>query len=114
MKKKTMLLIVGVILVIFLLILGINYFFNSKPVPYYPKDLSENMLITNQTLIDLIVNNMTSPLGNNLTKDSSFEYGGKTYYYVCTENEHMGWIYYSLEPSSIKPGLYGPYDWCYV
>lgn len=93
---------------------------NPKPI----KDikLTEDKLITNQTLIDLILIKKVSPLGNNLTtlvlrddyKDKHiFDGFSEVAYYVCIENEHRGWIYYSGGIAGIQK-LYGPYEWCLI
>jgi hypothetical protein len=120
-EKKKILLIISILIVIILLALGLYYSFNPKPAPYYPRDLTDSKLITNQTLIDMIVKDMKSPLGNNLTRhaigdDSGIRIKDAYYdvaYYVCSNNEHEGWIQRIGGIAGINK-LYGPYEWCYV
>jgi hypothetical protein len=117
MEKKTIL-ITGICAIIILLIL--IFYFKTTSHPSNPIKLTEDKLITNQTLIDLIVNKKKSPLGNDLEMtvvaaddpqiaDEPWEY----HYYVCNKNEHLGWVY--IYGGNTGPaGLYGPFDWCLI
>ncbi len=119
MKNKPIFLIIIAIVLVALLALGVFYKMSFRPIDGLK--LTEDKLITNQTLMDLIIINHTSPLGNNLTtilldKEARTLMDGpqKIGYYVCTENEHSGWILFHDKYSKSKPSLYGPYGWCYV
>jgi hypothetical protein len=117
MERKTLL----IVLIIAVLVAGISlifYFNNTSTKPVF--ELTPDKLITNQTLIDRIIVDMNSPLGNNLTRitleeddinasDRSWKYA----YYVCISNEHRGWIYFHSGKSG-ENKLYGPYAWCFV
>ena len=107
-----------------LLIVVIGAFFwiywRYSNIGFLPEDLvlSEDKLITDQTIINLIVNDLKSPSGNNLTKiilDESaqtiIDGPEKIAYYVCNNGEHRGWIYYN---NGKYFSLYGPYGWCLV
>jgi hypothetical protein len=116
--KKRILLIIIILAVIALLAWGL--YFKFTPRSDMGLKLTEDKLVTNQTLIDMIVNDKISPLGNNLTesvlRDDYKERGifdgvYKVAYYTCSNNEHEGWIYYNSGKIS---KLYGPYGWCYV
>jgi len=119
MEKKTLIWSIVAILVLIVVAFGV-YFSINAPSPKIPgTKFTEDKLITNQTLIDLVVNKHISPLGNNLTKyivDSDdpeiMDDGWRISYFVCGNNEKAGWIYYSCGECSIKTGLYGPYEWC--
>lgn len=124
-KLKISLGIIGMIILIALLALGLYYKFT--PRLDYDLKLTEDKLIINQTLIDMIVINNTSPLGNNLTEmnlvalEEDIIAGdekvlvSKNAYYTCTQNEHNGWIYliYSDSGEAVSK-LYGPYSWCNI
>jgi len=121
MKKGVIigLIVIGLLLVIFLIFMIIL----SEDTGKYVHEIkfTEDKLITNQTIINMIVDDMKSPNGNNLTKlviheidPNIMDDGGKIGYYVCVNGEHRGWIYYSGGEGLIKPGLYGPYEWCYI
>jgi hypothetical protein len=118
-EKKARLFITVSIIILGLLAFFILFKFN--PNPNVDIKLTEDKLITNQTLIDLIVKGRVSPLGNNLTEmvlDMSNKEGigtnaYKIAYYTCSNNEHEGWIYYS-QGSQHTPKLFGPYGWCLI
>lgn len=121
-KIKLVLVLIGSLLVLGLAFYAYNAYSNSPPNIYSPAyELTEDKLITNQTMIDMIVNDLRSPLGNNLTKvvideddpqimDESWKIG----YYVCDKGENKAWIYYSAGESPLRTGLYGPYEWCLI
>ena len=118
-KTKILATLIVVCLIIIAICLILHIKFTHRTV--VELELTEDKLITNQTLIDLIVNKQISPLGNNLTKmildeddpeimDEPWKYA----YYVCNNNEHVGWIYYYAGGDLSKGGLYGPYSWCLI
>lgn len=118
MKSKIIFWLVGIGVLIALLVFSLYFKMNPNPNPELK--LTEDKLITNQTLIDLIVKNRISPLGNNLTemvlqddyaKRGIVDGDYKVAYYVCTNNEYSGWILYNKDKSS---KLYGPYGWCLI
>lgn len=112
MEKNKKILSIIILLVIFVLLaFGISYFFIPSSVPYYPIEPTADKLITNETLINMIVFDRLSPLGNNLTM-THLNNTPKTLFYVCTKNEHSGWVYY--QDSKNQPALYGPYGWCLI
>jgi len=119
MERKTILLISLAIILGLALLFGLYYNFNSNN--HRNIEFTKNKLITNETLINMIFNDMKSPKGNNLTKvviqendPNIMDDEGKIGYYVCANGENQGWVYYSGGEGLIKPGLYGPYAWCSI
>jgi hypothetical protein len=120
-SNKNILLIILTLVILALLAFGLFCLFNPKPVPYYPMEFTADKLVTNQTFINMIINDLKSPLGNNLTKIPIDEDDPrltvepwKYAYFICNAEEHIGWIYVSEERAEIKSGLYGPYGWCLI
>jgi len=117
MKNKTIFIVLTCLAVI-ALVVGLS--FKSYNNSGRNIALTEDKLITNETLINMIVNDMESPLGNKLIKvvledDGAYvsDRGWKYAYQVCTSNEHNGWIYvHSGKTGQNK--LYGPYEWCLI
>ena len=124
-KNKIIIWIVVILVVISTLFLLFSKSFLQGG--YSGPELTQDKLITNQTLIDLIVKNNISPLGNNLSllvldeaESNIADDSWRKAYYVCDFNkinknltEHSGWIQdYNGKTGEIK--LYGPYDWCLV
>ncbi len=118
MNKQTKIITLIVVLVVIGVALYFVFYKISAPFPQIK--LTSDKLITNQTIIDLILLNQTSPNGNLLTElvlQDDFKVRGifdgvyKVAYFTCSNNEHQGWIYYSHGGIS---KLYGPYAWCLI
>lgn len=121
MNKK---IIIGITICVVVLLAILSFMVlktESSTSPNGEIKLTEDKLITDQEIINKIVRDKISPKGNNLTEmvlDSDdpniMDEPWKMAYYVCTENEHSGWIYEYTGGGPSPAKLYGPYGWCLI
>ena len=118
MKKVTIVFFVLIIALSLYIFLSSKYNRGSLKQP--SPELTPDKIISDLSVIDLIITKQRSPKGNALTKmvidsddpnimDEPWSYA----YYTCSENEHSGWIHDYRGGDKEKPALYGPYEWCF-
>ena len=121
MKKK---LAFGILVLLIIGVIGavaITVMVDKSSFDHPEPELTEENLIDNPEMYDLIVNQRISPNGNNLTRmvldeddPNIMDEPWKFAFYVCTEEEHQAWILYYSGGGSSEPKLYGPFDWCFI